>query len=143
MSGEAMRRGCARLAGAVSQVWTQRQRALLATVVLALVAGLMIVAFRRPLHIDDPQPVVGARSRELATKIDPNEADWPALAALPSIGEKRARDIVAYREEFLRKNSARRAFEKIEDLDNVKGIGETTAEALRPYLIIPTPAGAP
>ena len=137
MLGDVFRRGRARVARAVSMVWTAHQRAVLASIVLALVVFLMIIASGRPLHIDDPQPVMGARSRELATKVDPNEADWPTLAALPSIGEKRAKDIIAYRDEFTRKNSGRRAFEKIEDLDNVKGIGESTAEALRPYLIIP------
>src|SRR6185503_15588094 len=119
MKGDVFRRGCARLAGAVSNVWTAHQRVYLATIVLALVLFLMIIASRRPLHIDDPQPVIGARSSELATKVDPNEADWPTLAALPSIGEKRAKHIIAYREDFLRKNPAGRAFEKIEDLDNL------------------------
>jgi DNA uptake protein ComE-like DNA-binding protein len=120
-----------------SQIWTARQRVRLAMIVLALVVVLIGVSFRRPLHIGDPQPPVGPRASELAAKIDPNEADWPTLAALPSIGEKRAKDIVAYREDFLRKHPNLRAFEKLEDLDKVKGIGQATAESLRPYLIIP------
>jgi DNA uptake protein ComE-like DNA-binding protein len=143
MPGDWLKRQWAGLRGTNVQVWTARQRLALATLVLALVVGLMIIALGRPLHINDPQPVAGARSHELATKIDPNEADWPTLAALPSIGEKRAKEIVAYRDEFVRKTPARRAFEKIEDLDNVKGIGESTADALRPYLIIPPRAAAP
>jgi len=137
MKGDVFRRGGARVVGALSNIWTAHQRVSLATIVLMLVVSLMIMALRRPLHIDDPQPVMGARWRELATRIDPNDADWPTLAALPSIGEKRARDIIAYRDEFTRKNPGRRAFERIEDLDNVKGIGQSTADALRPYLIIP------
>ena len=139
MAGEWFRRGWAKARGADLQLWTARQRGALAAIVLALVVILMIASFHRPLHVGDPQPVVGARSRELATRIDPNEADWPTLAVLPLIGERRARDIVAYREDFLRKNPGRRAFERVEDLDNVKGIGEGTAEALRPHLIIPAP----
>src|SRR5687767_15644894 len=96
------------------QPWTPRQRTTLSIIVLALVAVLLTLSFRRPLHIGDPQPPLGPRAPELATKIDPNDADWPTLAALPSIGERRARDIIAHREDFLRKHPGRRAFERIE-----------------------------
>jgi competence protein ComEA len=126
-----------------TEIWTARQRLWLASVLLLIIAAYAVVAFRRPLHIGDPQPVLGARASELATKIDPNEADWPALAALPLIGEKRAKDIVAYREAFVRDHPGQRAFSAVEDLEEVKGIGEGTAEALRTYLIVPTSGAGP
>jgi DNA uptake protein ComE-like DNA-binding protein len=142
MNGARLKRGWSLARGAFArmfhtEVWTARQRLTLASILLAIIGAYMIVAYRRPLHIGDPQPVVGARAGELATRIDPNDADWAALAALPLIGEKRAKDIVAYREEFVRKNPGRRAFEKLADLEEVKGIGEGTAEALAPYLLLP------
>jgi hypothetical protein len=144
MKGEPVnrQRGSSLVRGAVTRalrvrIWTPRQRITLASILLTIVAVFLIIASRRPLQIDDPQPAVGRRASELATKIDPNQADWPTLAALPLIGEKRAKDIVAYREDFARKNPARLPFNSLQDLENVRGIGPGTSQALAPFLLIP------
>src|SRR5437588_6151384 len=116
-------------------IWTRRQRATLAVIVLILAAAFLVRAFRNPARVADPPPPAGERAHELATRMDPNTADWPAWAALPLIGEKRAREIVAFRETWLAEHPGEVPFEKPEDLMRVKGIGKATVAALEPYLI--------
>jgi len=60
-------------------------------------------------------------------RIDINQADWPAWAQLPGIGETLARRIVAERE-------SHGPFVSIDDLRRVKGVGVKTLEKMRPHL---------
>lgn len=121
-------------------VWSTRQRAALGVVVLGVVAGLAVRAYLNPLHLPDPPAPAGPLADQLDLRVDPNEADWPALAALPSIGEKRAREIVEYRRAYEAEHEGAVAFKGAEDLMNVKGIGKATTRALEPHLVFP-PAG--
>ena len=121
-----------------SMVWTRRQRAVLAGVVLILCGVYFVVALKHPRRVDDPPPPMGDLANALATRIDPNTAEWPAWAGLPLIGEKRAKEIVAFRESWLAERPGETPFEKPEDLMRVKGIGKATVEALKPYLIFPS-----
>jgi DNA uptake protein ComE-like DNA-binding protein len=125
-----------------SFVWTRRQRAVLASIVLILCAAFFVQALRHPTRIDDPPAPTGDLANALATRIDPNTADWPAWAGLPLIGEKRAREIVAFREQWRIDHPDQLPFEKPEDLTRIKGIGKATVETLKPYLIFP-PADSP
>lgn len=59
-------------------------------------------------------------------RIDINEADVYDLQRLPGIGEKRARDIAAFREEH-------GPFRSVDDLQAVPGIGPGILEGLRDY----------
>lgn len=61
--------------------------------------------------------------------VDINTASVEELAQLPGIGEKVAARIVGYREENGR-------FEKIEEIMNVRGIGEKTFVKLRKSLVV-------
>ena len=61
--------------------------------------------------------------------IDLNQADEYELRRLPGIGEKRARDIVAYREEH-------GPFQSVEDLDKVSGIGPGILSGLVDYVTV-------
>jgi len=65
----------------------------------------------------------------IASTININTADIEMLAALNGVGEKKAADIIAYRE-------ANGKFAKVEDLLNVKGIGEKTLEKNRERLSV-------
>jgi len=97
-----------------------------------------------PARVADPPPVMGELASHLATRIDPNSADWPAWAALPLIGEKRAKEIVAFRESWLTEHPGEVPFEKLEDLMRIKGIGKATIATWEPYLVFPqTPAENP
>ena len=59
--------------------------------------------------------------------IDVNTADAYDLQRLPGIGEKRAQDIIAWREEH-------GPFQTVDELTNVSGIGPVILENLREYV---------
>jgi hypothetical protein len=98
----------------------------------------------------DPPPARPATQ----VKINPNTAEWWELDELPGIGEVKARAIVAYREEFRSAALAANpraepppAFQKAEDLAQVKGIGPATVEKMRPMLtfddaVVPPSSGS-
>src|SRR5437764_158160 len=123
----------------VPEPWTPPQRG----VILLILAGLLIYGSIRLLlnraYVSNPQPLTPPRAADLADKIDPNTADAPTLSVLPLIGDKRAADIVAYRERYMREHPGEVAFKSVEDLLKIRGIGMATIEQLRPYLIFPKP----
>lgn len=55
---------------------------------------------------------------EVSDKININTADQKTLESLPGIGEKRAADIISYRE-------ANGGFKNISEIKNIKGIGDS------------------
>ncbi len=122
------------------QVWTGSQRGVLIALLGCLLAYLVIRYLLNPLYVSNPQPARPPRFDDLADKIDPNTADWHALAALPGLGEKRAKTIIEYREAFVTKNPGHLAFGEPEDLLLVRGIGPSMLATLRPYLIFPPTA---
>ena len=62
-------------------------------------------------------------------KINLNTADSYDLQRLPGIGEKRAEDIIAYRE-------ANGPFRTVDELDKVSGIGSGILDGLREYAAV-------
>jgi Helix-hairpin-helix motif len=98
---------------------------------------LSIRLLMNPSYVSDPQPHVPARGGEVENRIDPNTADWSTLAALPQIGERRARDIVAYREQFAAQNPGQVAFTRAEDLYRIRGFGVALVSLIEPYLVFP------
>ena len=123
----------------VPEPWTPPQRG----VILLILAGLLVYGsirlFLNRAYVPNPQPITPSHASELADKIDPNTADAPTLSVLPLIGDKRAADIVAYRERYTREHPGEVAFKSVEDLLKIRGIGVATIEQLRPYLIFPKP----
>lgn len=73
-----------------------------------------------------------------ANKVDPNSADWVSLARLPGIGEQRAKDIIAYREQWLAANDGEVPFTQPDDLLGVKGLGPKRVAQIAPLLHLPT-----
>ncbi len=73
---------------------------------------------------NDPAP--GILDGEI---ININTASAADLERLPGIGEKRAKDIIAYREEH-------GPFRMAEELTNVSGIGEVTLRGLIDYITV-------
>ena len=71
------------------------------------------------------KPAVSART--LLDRININLANAEELMQLDGIGEKRAKDIIAYR----RKNGK---FQRIEDIMNVSGIEKKTFEKIKEYI---------
>ncbi|HEP1820169.1 TPA: helix-hairpin-helix domain-containing protein [Streptococcus suis] len=58
-----------------------------------------------------------------------NTATEADLQTISGIGDKRATDIIAYRE-------ANGGFKSVDDLNNVSGIGDKTMESIRPYVTV-------
>jgi competence protein ComEA len=101
-------------------------RALFATFVLCLLFGYAAAA--------SPQRKPSASSAAKAaaapgTVVNLNTASVTQIATLPGIGDKAAQLIVEYRE----KNGG---FKKIEELMNVKGIGEKSFLKLKPLISV-------
>lgn len=90
-----------------------------------------VSAARRPAaeHLDASEPQEDARPDSLlpGEVIDINTADAYDLRRLPGIGEKRALDIIAYRE-------AHGPFRTVDGLTEVSGIGPVILENLREYV---------
>jgi len=124
-------------------IWNASQRGVLLGLLVGLLIYLSIRFAMNPMYVSDPPPLEPARLRDLPGGIDPNIADEPTLAALPIIGPNRARDIVAYRNEFAESHPHEFPFQKPEDLMNVKGIGPATVDALKEFLIFPNSSPSP
>jgi competence protein ComEA len=98
-------------------------RALLATVVaLVLCAGAATTSAQKPAAKPASSAAAGA-------VVNLNTATASQIATLPGIGEKAAQRIIEYRE----KNGG---FKKIEELMNVKGIGEKSFLKLKPLITV-------
>ena len=69
-------------------------------------------------------PATSSASAEKTGKVHLNRATESELQTVSGIGQKRAQDIIAYRD-------ANGPFRSVDDLKNVSGIGEKTLEKLR------------
>ena len=110
-----------------SWAWTAPQRRLL-LVLLSLMCPVLLLRYAcNSTYVPDPPPARGPRYDEVADKIDPNTADAASLAALPSIGEKRAQDIIDYREGRRTHEPDGVVFNGAEDLLRIRGFGRASA----------------
>jgi competence protein ComEA len=97
--------------------------AMLVMILLALGAGLSAAQTA-------PAPPRGAAQTAVApAAIDLNTATAAQFDALPGVGAAMAQRIVDYRQ----KNGS---FKKVEDLMNVRGIGEKNFLKLKPYITV-------
>jgi len=77
---------------------------------------------------------INDRETQLDNRINPNTAPLESLVRLPNIGISKAQAIISYRDNYAEKNNGQSAFETLNDLQNVKGIGTTTAQNLSQWL---------
>lgn len=115
-------------------LWTLQQRLAVSILVMLLIALGTWRYAHNPSYVPNPHVEDGKRAGEALSRIDPNTASWQHLAALPGVGENRAKTIIAYREDFLTAHPGERAFRSADDLAHVKGIGPATTQSLIPYL---------
>jgi len=101
------------------------------TTVVAMLLSLMVVFSFSPAMAaskDNKQQVAMEESKaEVSAKVNINTADVEELTTIPGIGPKTAEAIVAYRNE-------NGQFKKVDDLIEVKGIGEKKLEQIRSYV---------
>src|SRR5262249_30771873 len=118
--------------------WTHSQRVVLIVLLSGLLVYLSVRLLLNPMYVSDPQPLHPRHDKDLKNRTVPNTADVKTLAALPMIGEKRARDIVAYRERFTAQWPGEPAYKRPEDLMKIKGIGRAMVQTIEPFLICST-----
>lgn len=123
------------------RAFTPGQRRAIAGLLTLFLACLAVGLIRNPTTVGDPLPDAPPRLAELGDRIDPNVAEARLLAAIPGLGEKRAAEIVAYRER--QRRGGRVAFRSAGDLLRVNGVGASIARQIEPYLSFPSPATAP
>lgn len=77
------------------------------------------------------QQIAGAStsSENQSGKININTADATELDKIPNIGPARAADIIAYR-------SSHGGFKTIEEMKNIKGIGDKTFESMKDLITV-------
>ena len=119
-------------------MWNRSQRAVVLAMALGIFLYLTIRLSADRARIGNPQPPQGSRAGELATLLDPNTATQAELAAIPTIGDKLAAAVIAYRETYVSTHPGHHAFNKPLDLQHVRGVGPAKMEALSEYLTFPT-----
>lgn len=113
-----------RTALAVAQYFSPRQFGAAATLVVALALGAGLLAAGSTVYAQE-----GAAPPVVST-VNINSADAAALAAgLKGVGQSRAIDIVRYREAY-------GPFSSIEELTEVKGIGQSTLDNNRAVITL-------
>ena len=120
--------------------WLPGQRRALAGLLVILCVGLGIRYACRPVFLDDPLPKIGPAAASIDSLLDPNRATMQELSAIPGLGEKRAQEIVDYRERWLSNHPELPAFATADDLRNIKGIGPATVANMLPFLTFPAPS---
>lgn len=99
--------------------------------VLLLLAVLVVLALsltkHRRMAAAQPINILPGDAEAYRLRVDVNTASWRELAALPGIGEAKAKAIVAERE-------AHGVFSSTSDLDRVPGIGGKTIGELSRYI---------
>lgn len=109
---------------------------MVAAITAALLLLVAIRYIRNPAFISDPIEQ-GDRAAELNDKLDPNTATAAQLAAIPNLGEKTAREIIAYREKFQQSHPNQIAFASLYSFLTIRGIGPAKLQSLTPYLTFP------
>ena len=103
-------------------------RALGVLVVMAAIGGAPVIAQEKPTA---PQKPAAASSQ-----VNLNTATQAQLETLPGVGAATAKRIIEYRD----KNGG---FKKIEELMNVRGIGEKSFLKLKPLIVVTAPPAKP
>jgi competence protein ComEA len=80
-------------------------------------------------EVQSPEDDQGGQTTSEGDLVNINTADATTLQTLSGIGEKRAADIIQYRE-------MNGPFATVDDLDQVSGIGDKTMEKLRPFITV-------
>jgi len=97
--------------------------------IAAIVCGLLTFCFAGVILREGKASDIILRQR-----INPNIATAESLARLPGIGAAKAGAIVSYRQQFQNENAGQPAFQNINDLQKVRGIGLKTVQNIYKFL---------
>lgn len=89
-------------------------------------------AISQPVELPPHRKIGRSVAPDTSAKLDLNTASIDELQRLPKIGPKMAQRIVEFRRQY-------GPFRKLDDLQQVKGIGEKTLQILKPYIKISLP----
>ena len=103
----------------------QRKARIVTILALAASLGGTLAALPEARAAAAPSAAVASETRP----VDINTAASEALQSVPGIGKSLAQRIIAFRE----KNGA---FQSVDDLLKVQGIGEKSLQKLRPYVTV-------
>ena len=103
-----------------------------AIVLTAVCAGFLAMTAHGHAFAEPGVPAFQGPEPEAQETVELNTATAAELQTLPRIGERTAERIIEYRQEH-------GGFEKIEDLMNIRGIGERTFLRLRPLIRVDEP----
>jgi competence ComEA-like helix-hairpin-helix protein len=113
----------------MAKVTQERIQAFAFVISMCMCVGLSVVIMARSLAgLGRPCQI------QLDEKINPNIAPAASLLRLQGVGPSRAEAIVAYRENFGEKERRGPAFQDVNDLQKVRGIGTKTVQNLRQWL---------
>jgi endonuclease III len=116
--------------------WRPSHRRALLIVFTTVLIIATVIAARHRQYVPDPLPLRSPLADQLADRIDPNTADIATLAALPSLGERKAAAIVAFREKVQQREPGAVVYRSLDDLLKVRGIGVAMVANLKPYLTL-------
>lgn len=92
-----------------------------------LLSSMLLLPISQQTIAADKKASANPSTIEISDKININEANNEALAAINGIGSKKAQAIIDYREE-------NGSFVSLEELIKVKGIGSSTLKKITPFV---------
>ncbi|MFT4836681.1 MAG: competence protein ComEA [Psychromonas sp.] len=96
---------------------------------LLTICSLLVIPFSQQVLAVDKVDQSVQMTSQVVEKIDVNQATGQQLAVIKGIGEKKAQAIIDYRE-------TNGDFADLNELVEVKGIGEATLEKIQPFLTL-------